>query len=52
MIKLPIIVSILENGDVEIKNVPKGVEIVLDDQRDGGYTVFGSGDNNVLTQKL
>jgi hypothetical protein len=52
MTKLPIIVSLTPDGDVEIKNVPAGIEIVLDDQQDGGYTVFGAGDNNILTQKL
>ena len=52
MSKLPIIVSLTPDGDVEIKNVPAGVEIVVDDQKDGGYAVYGQGDNNILTQKL
>lgn len=52
MVKLPVIVSISEDGDIEIKNVPLGVEIIIDDQQDGGYAVFGAGDNNILSQKV
>lgn len=40
------------DGIISIRNVPEGVEIVVEDAVEGGHAVFGEGNNNILSQKV
>jgi hypothetical protein len=45
-------IRVTDEGIVELKNVPAGVEIEVEDEQEGTFALFGEGDNNILSQKM
>jgi hypothetical protein len=47
----PIRIILTEENDVKVRNVPEGIELVVDDEKEGGYARYGKGNDNIVFQK-
>jgi hypothetical protein len=47
----PIRIILTDENDVKVRNVPAGIELVVDDEKEGGYARYGKGNDNIVFQK-
>ena len=47
-----ITIIVTDEGVTEVLGVPRDIEIIIDDKSEDTTAFFGTGDNNLLTQRL